>query len=39
MEGIGEHADKWYIWRMYFTNNRHGKLHFGQYGPPSATGG
>lgn len=32
-EGIEEHAGHWYIWRTYFTNNRHGRLAFGQYGP------
>jgi hypothetical protein len=32
-EGIGELAGQWHIWRTYFTNNRHGRLHFGQYGP------
>jgi hypothetical protein len=32
-EGVGEHARQWYIWRTYFTNNRHGRLHFGQFGP------
>lgn len=32
-EGIGELAEQWFVRRTYFTNNRHGRLHFGQYGP------
>jgi hypothetical protein len=32
-EGVGELAEQWFVWRTYFTNNRHGRLHFGQYGP------
>lgn len=32
-EGIGEHAGEWFIWRTYFTDNRHGRRSFGQYGP------
>lgn len=32
-EGIGEHAGQWFVWRTYFTNNRHGRLTFGQFGP------
>ena len=32
-EGLGEVAGKWFVWRTYFTNNRHGKLCFGQFGP------
>ena len=32
-EGIGEHSGEWFIYRTYFTNNRHGKLHFGEKSP------
>jgi hypothetical protein len=32
-EGIGEHSGQWFVWRTYFTNNRHGRLTFGQFGP------
>jgi len=32
-EGIGEHANQWFVWRTYFTNNRYGRLTFGQFGP------
>ena len=32
-EGIGELAGQWFIYRTYFTNNRHGRLTFGQFGP------
>ena len=32
-EGVGEHAGEWFVWRTYFTNNRHGRLTFGQFGP------
>jgi hypothetical protein len=32
-EGIGEHESQWFVWRTYFTNNRHGRLTFGQFGP------
>lgn len=32
-EGIGEHAGQWFIWRLYFTNDRYGRLAFGQFSP------
>jgi hypothetical protein len=32
-EGVGELSTQWFVWRTYFTNNRHGRLHFGQFGP------
>jgi hypothetical protein len=37
-QGIGELAGQWFVWRTYFTNNRHGKLHFGQSGPQAPFG-
>ncbi len=32
-EGLGDLTAEWFVWRTYFTNNRHGKLCFGQFGP------
>ena len=32
-EGVGELAGQWFVWRTYFTQNRHGRLQYGQYGP------
>lgn len=32
-EGLGKHTGGWFVWRLYFTPNRNGILHFGQYGP------
>jgi hypothetical protein len=32
-EGIGGLAGQWFVYRTYFTNNRHGNLHYGQFGP------
>jgi hypothetical protein len=32
-EGLGELSGEWFVWRTYFTNNRHGKRCFGQFGP------
>jgi hypothetical protein len=37
-EGVAELAGQWFIWRTYFTNNRHGKSHFGQFGPQAPFG-
>jgi hypothetical protein len=31
--GVGELERRWFVWRTYFTNNRYGKLSFGQFGP------
>jgi hypothetical protein len=32
-EGVGDLTGQWFVWRTYFTNNRHGKRSFGQFGP------
>ena len=32
-EGVGELEGRWFVWRLYFTNNRYGKLSYGQFGP------
>jgi hypothetical protein len=32
-EGVSKLAGQWFVWRTYFTKNRHGKLYFGQFGP------
>jgi len=32
-EGVSELAGQWFVWRTYFTKNRHGKFSFGQFGP------
>ena len=30
--GLGQYTGS-FVWRSYFTLNRHGKRHFGQFGP------
>jgi hypothetical protein len=32
-EGIAEQEGQWFVYRPYFTNNRHGRLHYGQFSP------
>src|ERR1700722_7333915 len=32
-EGVAELEGQWFVWRTYFTNNRHGRRAFGQFGP------
>jgi hypothetical protein len=29
-EGVEGSAGQWFVYRLYFTNNRHGNRHFGQ---------
>jgi hypothetical protein len=37
-EGVEELSGRRFVWRSYFTNNRHGRLHFGQSGPQAPIG-